>query len=139
MYLVGLLSGSLNILNVEEANLVGRLAGGDDLEPITELLLLEELLDEILEVTLGEGSLGLDGDLGLLAVDLDVLAELTSLAVHLDAVVQELVQLLGGEDVVLSGQSALNHELELRLLGGLLDDLLHIFPPQNTPPAQHTN
>jgi hypothetical protein len=38
--------------------------------------------------------------------------------------VQELLQVLRAEDSVLSGQGALNGELELRLLDGLLDGLL---------------
>jgi len=116
-----LLSG-LNVVNVEEADLIRRLVVGNNSEPVTELLLLEELLDEVLKVTLREGSLGLNRDLGLLAGDLDGLTELASLAVDLDAVVQELLQILRDEDVVLSGGRALNRELEVLSL--LLNDLL---------------
>ena len=109
---------SLSIIDVEEADLVGGLVGGNDTEPVTELLLLEELLDQVLEVALGEGSLSLNGDLGLLAGDLDGLTELTSLTVNLDAGLQEVGKIVGVDDLL--GGGNLNDELELRLLDNLL-------------------
>ena len=41
---------SLVVDDVEEAELVDTLGGGDDTEPVTELLLLEELLGTILRI-----------------------------------------------------------------------------------------
>ena len=43
VYLLIILLG-LVVDNIEEAELVNTLGGGDDTEPVTELLLLEELL-----------------------------------------------------------------------------------------------
>jgi hypothetical protein len=53
------LSGSVHLLvvliglvvdNVEEAELVDTLGGGDNAEPVTELLLLEELLGTVFSI-----------------------------------------------------------------------------------------
>lgn len=123
-HLSGLLG--LSILDVEETDLVRGLGGGDDTEPVTELLLLKELLDQVLEVTLGEGSLGLNDDLGLLASDLDGLSELTSLTVNLDAGLQEVGEVIGVDDLLSS--VALNGELDLSLLSNLLLQCFNITP-----------
>ena len=87
--------------DVEEAELVDTLAGADDAQPVTELLLLEELLGQILEVAAGE--LDVRDDLDLVAADLgdgDGLAEVASAALDLDAVVQELLEGADVEDLV---------------------------------------
>lgn len=110
----------LDVLH-EVTELVRVLVGGNDTDVITELVLLEELLDQVLEVALGEGSLGLNDDLGLLASDLDGLAELAGLSVNLDARLQEVGQVVGVDGDLNDG--ALDRELELGLLGGNL--LLH--------------
>ena len=60
------------------------------MEVVAELLLLEVLLGEVLEVPLGEGGLGGDVDLGLVAGDGHGIAENANLAVDLDPVVEEL-------------------------------------------------
>lgn len=61
-------------------------------------------------VPLGEGALGGDGDLVLLAGDGDGAAEHSSLAIDLDAVVKELLE--GGDvhDLVLDGLPAVDGE-----------------------------
>lgn len=79
--------------DVVEAELVDTLGGGDDTEPVTELLLLEELLGQVLEVATGELLVGDDLDLAVVEVgDGDGLAEVTGAAVNLDAGLEE-----GGE------------------------------------------
>lgn len=71
---------------------VGVLVGRDDTEPLAHLVLLEEGLGQVLEVALGEVDLGGDGKgAGGLAGDLDILAELSSLALDLDVVNEELL------------------------------------------------
>jgi hypothetical protein len=50
VHLVLILVG-LVIDNVEEAELVNTLGGGNDAEPVTELLLLEELLGAVLVIS----------------------------------------------------------------------------------------
>lgn len=95
------------------------------MQEISQLLLLQVLLGQVLQVSLGEGKLGSDDDLGLVAGDGDLGAQLTSLAVDLDAVVQELLE--GGrvQHLILNGLPQINGELGNVLLGTLLDRLLN--------------
>lgn len=66
-----------------------------DDSPLAHQVTFEELLGEVLDVTLGHGLLGGDGELArLVARDLDVVAELASLALNLDVVYEVL--LVGG-------------------------------------------
>lgn len=125
------LSGNVHLLvvlvglvvdNVEEAELVDTLGGGNNTEPVTELLLLEELLGKVLEVTTRKLLVGNDLDLYLaLLADLDVITEVTGAALDLDAVVEELLESLDVEDLVVDGLRAVDDELLrhlLVLLGG---------------------
>ena len=100
--------------NVVEPELVDTLAGADDAEPVTELLLLQELLGQVLEVAAAELLVGDDFDLAVLEVGhRDGLAEVAGAAVDLDARLQEggecrrvedlVVGRLGGVDDVLLG------------------------------------
>ncbi len=59
------LSLLLVVRDVEELDLVTLLGGGNDTEPVTELLLAQMLLGQVLEVALGEGNVGVDPDLAL--------------------------------------------------------------------------
>ena len=88
-----LLGGSILVLvvNVEVLELVGVLALRDHAKPIAQLLLLQVLLREVLDVLLGEGDGRAHGELRLLPGDLDRVAKLASLAVHLDAIVKVLL------------------------------------------------
>lgn len=91
------------------------------MEVITELLLLEVLLGQVLQVSLGEGELGGDADLGLVSGEGDLGAEVSGLAVHLDLVVQELLEAGNIKDGIGHRGAAVNHELGN---GGLLGALL---------------
>lgn len=108
----------LVVRDIVELERVGVLASRDDAEPLAHEVLLEEpartervsrafrdstsflcsqslLLGQVLDVTLGHGLLSGDRkSAGGLASDLDVLSELSSLALDLDVVHQEL--LVGG-------------------------------------------
>lgn len=55
----------LVVRDVEELDLVALLGGGDDAEPVTQLLLAQVLLGQVLEVALREGNVGVDPDLAL--------------------------------------------------------------------------
>ena len=125
---------SLVVDDVEEAELVDTLGGGDDTEPVTEMLLLEELLgtgtesvcasrqwprqpvgvySQVLEVSSGELLVSDDLDLALtLLGDLDNVAEVSDTAVNLDLVLEELLESGDVEDLV------------RRRLGGVDDELL---------------
>jgi len=109
---------SLVVDDVVEAELVDTLGGGDDAEPVTELLLLEVLLGEVLQVAAGEGDVSNNLDLAIAGLgDDNVLTEVTDTALDLDAVVEELLE--GGdiEDLVASGLRSVDNELLGNLLG----------------------
>jgi hypothetical protein len=106
--------------NVEVTELVGVLVRGNNTEPVAELVLLEELLCKVLEVALGEVLVGGDGDLIIAAVDDHLVGETTSAALNLDAIVKELLEGSGIEDLVTSGAGAVNDKLVGDLLGSLL-------------------
>ena len=52
----------LNLRNVVETELVVVLGGGNDTDPVTEAVLLEELFGEVLQIPLGERNVRGDGD-----------------------------------------------------------------------------
>lgn len=80
-------------LDIVEFEGVDSLAGGDDSKPISELVLLQELLGEVLEVSSRELSVGDDDNLSSsLAGDLDCLTKVAGSSVNLDSVVQEFLE-----------------------------------------------
>ena len=124
---------SLVVDDVVEAELVDTLGGGDDAEPVTELLLLEVLLgpvermwsagaacrncagynSQVLEVATREGDVSNDLDLALASLgDDNVVTEVADTALDLDAVVEELLE--GGdiEDLVARGLRSVDDELQ---------------------------
>ena len=107
--------------DVEVTELVGALVRGNDTEPVAELVLLEELLGKVLEVTLGELLVGGDGDLGIITTDNGhLIGETTGAALDLDAIVEELLESRGIENLVTSGAGAVDDELVRDLLANLL-------------------
>lgn len=80
-------------------------------------LYLQVLLGEIFKVSLGEVDVGGDVDLGLVGGDGDVLAEVANLAVDLDLLLEELLELGDGHDVVLNWVVAVDVEGSDSLLG----------------------
>lgn len=104
--------------NVEELQAVLALGGGDDAEPVTELLLLEELLGEVLEVAAGELLVGDDFDAAVAEVAHgDVVTEVAGAAVDLDALLQEGGELAGVEDAVVGWLLRVDDVLELGVSG----------------------
>jgi hypothetical protein len=124
---------SLVVDDVVEAELVDTLGGGDDTEPVTELLLLEVLLgaglksmvsgvsrisaqqgnSQVLQVAAGEGDVSNDLDLALAGLgNHDVVTEVADTALDLDAVVEELLE--GGdiENLVGGRLGSVDNELE---------------------------
>ena len=98
--------------NVEELEGVLALVGGDDTEPVTELLLLEELLGQVLDVATGELLVGNDLDATIAEVgDVDLLAEVAGEAVNLDALLEESGEGRGVEDAVVHGLGSVDDEL----------------------------
>jgi hypothetical protein len=98
--------------DVEELEGVLALVGGDDAEPVTKLLLLEELLCQVLDVATGELLVSDDLDAAITEVgDVDALAEVAGEAVDLDALLEEGGE--GGcvEDTVVHGLGGVDDEL----------------------------
>jgi hypothetical protein len=133
---------SLVVDDVEELELVDATRGGDDAEPVTELLLLEELLGQVLEVAAGQVVVGSDLDLALAGLaDDNVVAKVVGAAVNLDAVLEELLEGGDVEDLVAGRLRSVDDEL-LRLLLLLLLlyheerlSLLYFSPDSPSPPA----
>lgn len=119
-----LLFFSITTGDLEVSQFVGVLGTGNDVQEITKLLLLQVLLGQVLQVSLGEWKFSSDVNLSLLTGDLDLGAKVASLAVDLDAVVQVLLESSSIEDLVFDWLPAVNGELGDRLLGALLNDLL---------------
>jgi len=107
------------VRDVEVTELVHALGRGNNVNVVTELLLLQVLLGEVLEVTLGERKLSSDEDLGLLTGEGDLVAELASLAVDLDALKEETLELSALEEAILEWDRVVDGELG-ELLGGIL-------------------
>ena len=98
--------------DVEELQAVLALAGADDTEPVTQLLLLEELLGQVLEVATRELLVSDDLDLAVAdVVDGDVVAEVTGAALDLDALLEEGCERGWVEDAVLGGLGRVDDEL----------------------------
>lgn len=115
---------SLTTGDLEVSQLVRVLAVGNNVQEITKLGLLQELLGQVLQVSLGERKLGRDRHLRLVRGDLDLASKLASLAVDLDAVVKELVEGIDIEHLILHRLGAVNGELGNGLLSGSLNRLL---------------
>lgn len=108
---------SLVVNDVEELELVDTTGGGNDTEPVTELLLLEELLGEVLQVAAREVNVGNDLDLTLaLLLDNDAVAEVVGAALNLDAVLEELLEGGDVEDLVGSRLRSVDDELRYVLV-----------------------
>jgi hypothetical protein len=148
---------SVVVDNVEELELVNTTGGGNDAEPVTELVLLEELLGtaeahvsscfqettlsplwrsggnvQVLDVPTRELVVGNDLDLAVGGGrDLDGLAKVADTALNLDLLVQELLE--GGdiEDLVGGRARSVDNEL-LGDLGALLGTgLLLLYQKKN--------
>lgn len=83
------------------------------MQPVTQLILLQELLRQILQVTLGElNSIACNSDAmaGGVTGNLNGGSQLTSLAIHLELVVEEVLE--GGrvEDGIVDGTAAVDYE-----------------------------
>jgi ribosomal RNA-processing protein 12 len=116
---------ALVVDDVVEAELVDTLGGGDNAQPVTELLLLEVLLGQVLEVATREGDVSDNLDLALTNLgDDNVVTEVADTALDLDAVVEELLE--GGdiEDLVARGLRSIDDVLLGDLLGLATTSLL---------------
>jgi hypothetical protein len=125
---------SLVVNDVEELELVDTARGGNDTEPVTELLLLEEFLGpvasnqlandiqpafnsrcqdvQVLEVAARQLVVGSDLDLALaLLLNNDIVAKVVGAALDLDGVLEELLESRDVEDLVASRLLGVDDEL----------------------------
>jgi len=107
----------LVLVDLEVFELVRGLVVGDDSEPVSEVVSLQVLLRQVFEVSLGEVDVRSNVDLGLVGGDRDVLAEVSDLSVDLDLLLEELLELGDGHDVVLNWVVAVDVEGSDSLLG----------------------
>jgi ribosomal RNA-processing protein 12 len=98
---------------VEEAKLVDTSRRSDNTKPVTEVVLLEELLGQVLDILARELGVGDNGDLVAVARHLNGVAEVASAALDLDALDKELLKGSDIDDVVLLVGSGVNDELLL--------------------------
>ena len=78
------------LVNVEVTELIRILSRGNDVHEITQLVLLQELLGQVLEVTLAEVDVSDNSDFTTVTLDFDGLTELSGFAVDLELVMEEI-------------------------------------------------
>merc|ERR1711934_683031 len=105
------------VRDVEVAQLVHALRRGNDVHIVAQLLLLQVLLGQVLEVALREWELRSDENLRLLAIERHLVAKLPSLAVNLDAIEQEKLELSTLEEAILEWHRIVDGELHELLVG----------------------
>merc|ERR1740123_1492405 len=114
------------LIDVKVSELVRSLAWRDDSKEVPELLHLQVFLCEVLQIPFRKWRLGAHIDLSLIPGDGNLVSEVASLALHLDPVQVEFLQVLGSHDdnilepkdldVVVMGLLAINGELQYLLL-----------------------
>jgi hypothetical protein len=103
------LIGSL-LLDVEVLDLIGGSVGCDHVQELSKTVLLEVFLGEVLEVSLGEGDVGLDRDALVVTGNAHNFSEVASPSSDFDASTQELSEIVGIEDLILDGFGAIDGE-----------------------------
>jgi len=111
------------VLDVEVLELVGVLVGGDHSKELLKVLLLQVLLGEPFQVSLGEWDLGLDDEGLSLHTNGNAVAKVTLLLVNLDVASQIRLEVLEHDNVILDWELA----VDVILGGGLLGSLLLSF------------
>jgi hypothetical protein len=91
------------LLDVEVFNLVGRLVGGNDIQKLSQAVLLEIFFGEVFQVSLGEVDVSLDSNPLVVAVDSYGLSEVAGSSCDFDASSEELSEIGGIEDLILNG------------------------------------
>jgi hypothetical protein len=83
----------LLIYYIEEPQLIHSFTGADNPQPIPKLLLLQELLRQVLEISSTERDMRHHLDLPVPdLLDIDLVAEITGASLNLDAVVEEFLE-----------------------------------------------
>lgn len=80
----------LIFVDVEVSELIGTLSGCDNSQPVSQLLLLEELLCQVLQISLGERSLSIDREFRFVSSNGDCASQSSSLSIDLDTIMEVL-------------------------------------------------
>lgn len=107
---------SLVLLDIEVSKLVRVLVRRGDVEIVSQVLLLEVLLGQVLKVSLGEGDVRVNGDLLVGGVNSDSFTQVTSLTRNLDVSLQEFSEFTDKEDLIFNGLGAVDVEAQVNLL-----------------------
>ncbi|GET93410.1 60S ribosomal protein L22, putative [Leishmania tarentolae] len=110
------------VLDVEVLQLVRPLAGGEDADPVAQVLLLEKLLREVLEILLAVRHRGADRQNIVVHRQADLVGERALAPVELRVLLEELLEVakhVFAEDAVGGRDAAVNLE-DLLALGQLL-------------------
>merc|ERR1712071_487233 len=102
------------VVEAEVLELVRVLGAGHHAQVVTQAVLLQVLLGQVLQVPLAHLDVVActDGDLALCTLNVQVLAKVLGLAIHLDAVMEELLKVRGLHESILHWVSAVNDELD---------------------------
>lgn len=97
---------------------ISLLVSGNDTEPVTELMLLEETFGKVLKISLGEVDGSSDSELIVATSNLDDVIKVIGTAFDLDMVMEVLFISGNVKDLVVGRGGAVNDELvSFRLLG----------------------
>jgi len=100
---------TLIVDNVEESQLIDTLASRNNPQPVSQLLLLEEFLRQVLQVSSRERNVRDNFDLAIASLgDGDLIAEVTGSALDLDLVVEEFLESGEIENLIRDGLGAVD-------------------------------
>merc|ERR1719304_104731 len=96
----------LFIVDLEVSELVAILGGGNHTKPITQVVLLQVFLGQILQVSLGEGNIRCQSNLCFLSLHGQLLAKVVGLASNLDALMKIFFKISTVHNAILNRVSA---------------------------------
>merc|ERR1712071_425041 len=104
----------LIVVEAEVLELVRVLGAGHHAQVVTQAGLLQVLLGQVLQVPLAHLDViaCTDSDLALCTLNVQVLAKVLGLAVHLDALLEELLKVRSLHESILHRMSAVHNELD---------------------------
>merc|ERR1712020_172747 len=104
------------LVDVEVLQGVAFLVLSNDSEPLSEVVLLQVSLGQVLQVSLGESDVTADDQVALGGVDLNLLAQVANLAFDLDVLGQVLVEAGNIENAIVNWRLAVDGKLSSVIL-----------------------
>ena len=99
------------LIDVEVAELVGGWVDRHNAQPVTKLFLLEVLLGQVLDVSLGHSNIGVNNNLIAVSSDSNLVLELANLTVNLDGTGKELNEVVCSDNGLLTSSGEVEDEL----------------------------